>query len=264
MFLERGAKKRRLGIAERCVNDVFDVLRPPFLVHYFELDMTGMLDVLERVRRESGWYVSFSAMLIKASAIALMEAPRFLEMLHGSRLIRPPTIDVSLSVAGRTRMAQLAVVKDAPGKSLIEIGQEVIKEVWRIHQGEVRKIALYNRLGWIVPGFLRWYLLRLYLRSYRGVRNSMATLQISDLSTFSMDVTISRVCLRPLLIPGAIKERPFVVDGKLEVRPTCVFALHVDQRVIDRVAGDRFVKALSGVVEKTPEAMFGDGTSKLR
>lgn len=252
MFLEPGTKKRRLSVVEKGINDVFDILRPPCGIGYFQLDMTRTLDLLDRIRKDTGHRQSLTAFFVKASAISLVDCPALLDMLHGSRILLPPTIDISVSVAGRTRMAPLALVRDVIHKSLPDVSRELAEEVKKIRDKEEKGIANFNRYGWLLPRIVRRFLLRLFMNSYVGVRSSVGTFQISNMSAFPLDYTISRVFVRPLLVTGAIKKRPYVVDGKLEARPTCIFTLHVDHRLVDAVSVAPFLKAFTTVLEQDP------------
>lgn len=263
MFLEPGTTKRSLTTFEKGINDVFDILRPPFGIGYFQLDMTRTLDLLSRIEKDTDHRPSLTAFFIKASAISLLNSPAYLDMLHGSKIFLPPTIDISVSVAGRTRMAPLALVRDVINKSLPDVSRELALEVKRVREKEERDIANFNRFGWLLPRIIRRFLLRLFMNSYRGVRSSAGSFQISNTSAFFSDYNISRAFVRPLLITGAIKMRPYVVDGKLEARRTCIFTLHADHRLVDGITGAPFIKAFATVLEQDPAITLESG-AKLK
>lgn len=260
MATKRAATERRLSVTERGVNDIFNALRAPFGITYFELDMSRVLHLLSQVEKDTGRKLSFTGLLVRASAMTLEHAPAFLDMLHGSSLIRPETIDVSVSVAGSTRLAPLALVKDAVNKSLLECDQELAQEVKRIREAEKKNTRLINRYGWVLPDFVRRLFVRLYLNSYYGVRRSVGTFQISNMSAFYADYTITRPFSRPVMITGAVKNRAFVVKDKVEVRPTCIFTLHVDHRLVDGITGAPFVKTFATLLEQHPEATLERGS----
>ncbi len=263
MFLEPGTTKRSLTTFEKGINDVFDILHPPFAIGYFQLDMTRTLDLLSRIEKDTGRRPSLTAFFIKASAISLLNSPALIEMLHGSKIFLPPTIDISVSVAGRTRMAPLALVRDVINKSLPDVSRELAVEVTKVREKEERDIANFNRFGWLLPRIVRRFFLRLFMNSYRGVRNSLGTFQISNVSAFCYDYVATRIFVRPLLITGAIKMRPYVVDDRLEARPTCIFTLHVDHRLIDGVTATPFIKTFATVLEQDPAITLESG-AKLK
>jgi len=260
MKTKQAATKRRLSVTEKGVNDIFNTLRAPFGITYFEVDMSRVLHLLSQEQNRTGRRLSFTAFLIRATAMTLEHAPEYLDMLHGSRLIRPNTIDVSVSVVGRTRLAPLALVKDAVNKSLPECDRELAQEVKRIREAETKNTRLINRYGWLLPDFLRRLILRLYLNSYHGTRKRVGSFQISNMSAFYSDYTISRPFSRPVMITGAVKKRPFVVGDRVEARPTCIFTLHVDHRLVDGIKGAPFVRVFSALLEQHPEATLEKGS----
>jgi 2-oxoglutarate dehydrogenase E2 component (dihydrolipoamide succinyltransferase) len=260
MSTNQATTKRRLSVTEKGANDIFNTLRAPFGITYFEVDMSRVLHLLSQTKKDTGRKLSFTALLVRATAMTLEHAPEYLDMLHGSRLIRPDTIDVSVSVVGRTRLAPLALVKDAVNKSLSECDQELAQEIKRIREAETKNTRLINRYGWLLPDFLRRIVLRLYLNSYHGTKKSVGSFQISNMSAFHSDFTITRPFSRPVMITGAVKKRPFVVDDRVEARPTCIFTVHVDHRLVDGIKGAPFVKVFSTLLEQHPEATLEKGS----
>lgn len=259
MTTKQAATKRRLSVTERGVNDIFDAMRVPFAIMSIELDMSRALQFVKQVEKETRRWLPFPALLVRASAMSIEHAPEILDMLHGSRLIRPSTIDVSVSVAGSTNLAPLAIVRDAVNKSLLECSEELLREVKRLRESEAKNIRLINRYGWLLPDFLRRIFLRLYLNSYHGTKRSVGSFQISNLPASCIDYAIVRAFPRPLLIAGAVKKRPFVVEDKLEVRPTCIFTFHADHRLIDAAKAVPLVKSFAALMEQHPEATMEKG-----
>lgn len=260
MTPQQAATKRRLSVTERGVNDIFDALRMPFAIISMELDMSRALQFIREVEKETRRWLPLPALLVRASAMSVERAPEMLDMLHGSRLIRPSTIDVSVSVAGSTNLAPLAIVRDAVNKSLLECSEELVREVRRLRESEPKNIRLINRYGWLLPHFLRRIFLRLYLKSYYGTKRSVGSFQISNLPAFCMDYAIVRAFSRPVMIAGAVKKRPFVVEDRLEVRPTCIFTFHADHRLIDAAKAVPLLKSFSALMEQHPEATLEKGS----
>jgi hypothetical protein len=145
-------------------------------------------------------------------------------------------------------------------KSLLECSKELLEEAKRLREWEKKNIRLINRYGWLLPGFLRRIFLRLYLKSFYGTKRSVGSFQISNLPASCMDYAIVRAFPRPLLIAGAVKKRPFVVQDRLEVRPTCIFTFHADHRLIDAVKSAPMVKSFAALMEKHPEATLEKGS----
>lgn len=260
MTTKQAAAKRRLSVTERGVNDIFDSMRVPFAIMSMELDMSRALEFVRQVEKETRRWLPLPTLLVRASAMSIERAPEILDMLHGSRLIRPSTIDVSVSVAGSTNLAPPVVVRDAVNKSLLQCNEELIREVKRLRESEAKNIRLINRYGRLLPNFLRRIFLRLYFNSYYGVKKRVGSFQISNLPTSCMDYAIVRAFPRPVLIAGAVKKRPFVVEDRLEVRPTCIFTFHADHRLIDAAKAVPLVKGFAALMEKHPEATLEKGS----
>jgi len=78
-----------------------------------------------------------------------------------------------------------------------------------------------------------------------------STFTISNLGMFDIDQF--QALIQPpeaaILAVGSIKDKPVVIDGQIVVRPMINLTLSIDHRVLDGVAGARFLQSLKGYIE---------------
>jgi len=78
-----------------------------------------------------------------------------------------------------------------------------------------------------------------------------STFTISNLGMFGID-QFSAILQPPegaILAVGRIIEKPVVLDGEIAIRPTLTLTLSIDHRVLDGVAGARFLQRVKDLIE---------------
>jgi pyruvate dehydrogenase E2 component (dihydrolipoamide acetyltransferase) len=82
---------------------------------------------------------------------------------------------------------------------------------------------------------------------------SNGTFTITNLGMYDVDsfIPIINPPQAAILAVGAIRERPVVVDGKIEVRPMMMMSLTYDHRILDGVPAAEFLKQVRMDVERS-------------
>jgi pyruvate dehydrogenase E2 component (dihydrolipoamide acetyltransferase) len=216
----RGMRK---AAAERMVHSF--TTAPHFYLSV-EVDASLLLkrreSLLPRIAEQSGVRLTVSDLLIKIAAQALQECPEASAVWADGGVRRLDTINVGLAVA-TDRGLVVPVLDEVNHKSLREIA--------------VRRHALTEkaRAG------------RLTMQDLEG-----GGFTISNLGMFAVD-RFSAIINPPqaaILAVGRIKERPFVTNGQLTVRPTMCLTLSVDHRILDGAEAARFLGRLVALVEE--------------
>ncbi len=211
------------------------------------------LSEVEELRRAGGTQrPSYTAFVVKAIALALREHPyanrrvvRCWWRLWGrTTLQRFENIDVAVAaereIPGAEACAFVDVARGADRSSLTDLthwlrglahATEDTNEQWRTFKRLVERLPCWMteqlvRLPVHLPG--AWV-------RYRG-----AAAIVSSPAKYGVDMLVTTWPWPLGFSFGLVKERPFVVAGRLEVRPTTHLMLNFDRRVMAGAQGARF------------------------
>lgn len=224
----------------------------PSVYGTLELRMDEAMRYIAAFREKTGRRLTVSHLMAKAAAAVMVECPDANAVLRWNRIYLRRRIGVFFQVAmtdeglGKVDLSG-ATLYDVEKKSLVEICDEFEAKVAAVRARkdqaleQTRKTFLgipYFALNW----FLRWlsffsYTLNLDLRSVGVPNDPFGSLMITNIGSLGLDlayvplVPYSRVPI--LLATGAVKERPIVVDGKIEVARMMAVNATFDHRIID-------------------------------
>ncbi|MCS6925232.1 MAG: 2-oxo acid dehydrogenase subunit E2 [Candidatus Binatia bacterium] len=220
----RGAKEQfsrmRMTIAKRMAESMREI--PHFYVTC-EIDMSEVvrlraaLQASDRVSTE----VTYTHFLIKAVALALERHPRLnASFVEDGREIKAE-INIGLAVALEDGLI-VPVLHQCEKLSLLEIAAQAHALVERARTGKPTSEDL-----------------------------SGGTFTISNMGMLPIDhfTAIINPPQGAILAVGAIKERPVVRDGQIRVAHTMMVTLSCDHRILDGVAGGRFLAELKQLLE---------------
>lgn len=178
--------------------------------------------LLAVVQARGGVRLSFTDFLLKAMAVALREVPGMNAAWRQDRIESRPLINVGFAVQSPTRL----LVPVISGVDKLPISQLARRR---------SELAVKARDGKLDP---------------RDMQDGSCTL--SNLGPFGVDefqaiVNPPESCI---LAAGRVAPRPFVLDGRLVVRPTLRLTLTVDHRVADGVLAAAFLNAIAKAIEQ--------------
>jgi len=250
----------KLTPAEKAMSDFFFQMRGEAGACWFELDLTRPMAFLEEQRRTAHPRLTFTHLLIKACAQVLRRRPALGFRMAGYRLVQPSQVDIGVSVAGgRGGLAPVVVIRSAERRSLAGIVEELRREAGRARDEEEKQIEALSRLvRWIPFNALRRWLVRLYFRRRRAVREMVGTFHITNVGPLDVDQAFSPIVLATLMTVGTVKERPVVRDGKLAAAPTSWISIQGDHRIVDGKRAADFMKDLVGVLNAPEQLLGGD------
>jgi pyruvate dehydrogenase E2 component (dihydrolipoamide acetyltransferase) len=168
-----------------------------------------------------------AALLIKATARAAAELPGF-SGYHGEQGFEPAAaVHAGVAIALRGGGLVAPAIMDAAGKSLAALMQDLTALVGRVRSGRMRSGEF-----------------------------AAATITINSLGEEGVDT------LLPIIQPpqvaivafGSVLQRPWAVDGRVEVRPVMQVALAADHRVTDGRDGARFLARIRDLLSD-PEGL---------
>lgn len=224
------------------------------MVHaLLELDVTRARGLIRERAGAGGERLSFTAFVVASLARAI-DGDR---LLHASRdwrgrLVLFDEVDVvTLIEAERDGVAIPHVIRAANRRTVRELHEE-IRRVQQAPGTSAQRSGALARLSRFVPGFLRRLFFRALRRSPRLMKRTAGTTLVTSVGMFGPGGgwAVGIVPLHTLaLTVGAVTERPWVVEGRVEVREILPVTLSVDHDIVDGAPAARFVRRLRGIVE---------------
>ncbi|MBF6606631.1 MAG: 2-oxo acid dehydrogenase subunit E2 [Chloroflexi bacterium] len=208
----------RRAIAERMRRGLLEAAQ---LTITAEADVTVLTDGLAASSARTGQRATYTAAIVRASALALRDHPRVGAAWTDEGLRLPERIDIGIAVALDDGLV-VPVVRNAATRSLEQL------------DGEIADLAKRARTAHLTEDETR-----------------DAVFSVTNLGAYRIDA------FTPLLNPpqtatlgfGRARQRPAVVDGAIAVRTLVVLSLTFDHRVLDGAPAAAFLDAVITALE---------------
>jgi pyruvate dehydrogenase E2 component (dihydrolipoamide acetyltransferase) len=166
--------------------------------------------------------VSYSAVLVRAVASALVQHPLMNSSLEGNHIRIFEEVNVGVATATENGLV-VPVVRGAEKKSLQELEKTIEELTAKAKQGKLTKEDV-----------------------------SKGTFTITNLGMYEVDsfIPIINPPEAAILAVGAIKEKPVVIDGKIEIRPMTTLSLTYDHRIVDGAPAAEFLRKIRNKLEE--------------
>ncbi len=212
----------RRKIAERLVHAQQQMA---LLTTFNEVDMTNVMALRKQYQdlfvKKYGIKLGFMSFFIKAAIEALKENPSVNAEVNGKKIIYKNFYDVGVAVGGGKGLV-VPVIRDADRLSFSQVEQTIFDFGTRAKKNAIKLEELQGGTFTISNG---------------GIYGSM-------LSTPIVNPPQSGI-----LGLHNIVQRPWVVDGKVEVRPIMYLALTYDHRIVDGREAVTFLKRIKECIE---------------
>ncbi|OGF44255.1 MAG: dehydrogenase [Candidatus Firestonebacteria bacterium RIFOXYC2_FULL_39_67] len=226
-----------------------------------EIDASAMEKLREKLLQTSGVKPSFTAIIVKAAAIALSEFPYTNRGIFGpsffKRLVQFNSYDIAVAVERNVPDAEAVVVVetiyDSNKKTLDAVTQE-LKGFADVKSESTERWSLFHTLLSRLPVFLSKWILRMpkYSPSL-WLKHRGGACFVNSPAKYGIDFLVADM-LWPLTVSfGWIKERPFVVKGELAVRKTMPLIIVFDRRIMAGAPAAKFFNRLALILENAEE-----------
>ncbi|MBO0958657.1 2-oxo acid dehydrogenase subunit E2 [Neobacillus sp. MM2021_6] len=212
----------RKVIAERMAKSAYTA---PHVTLTTEIDMTKVKELrsalLPIIEKQTGLRLSYTEVLIKATAAALARHPEVNVSIEGDEIVQHGHVHIGLAVAVPGGL-MVPVVNDVLFKGLAELTQDA---------KDIGKRARENKL---LPEQLKG-----------------STFTISNLGMYAIDA-FTPIINQPdsaILGVGRIVDKPVAVNGAMEIRPMMTLSLSFDHRAIDGAPAAAFLTELKQILE---------------
>ena len=189
-----------------------------------DVDMSHAVDLRKRLQ-ESGVDVSYNALIIKATAMALRELPILNSTLKGTEIKAWKAVNICVAIDTPSGLVA-PVVKNADQRSLVDL------------TGMVEELASKAKEE------------RLTAEDMKG-----GTFTITNLGMFGVDQfqPIINPPQAAILAVGRISQRPVVEGGGIMAKPTATMSLAFDHRIVDGAPAARFLSRLRDILQTLEE-----------
>ncbi len=212
----------RKAVAEAMARSAFT---QPQLTHVMEVDMSECVNFREQLNKDlekrSGIKLTFTDIIIKASARAIEDFPIVNSSLEPDRIVIHDDVHIAVAVAIDFGLVT-PVIRSVRGKTLSTISKEL------------KDLAERARSGKLSPSEMQG-----------------GTFTVTNLGAYGVDVFNPIINPPQSAILGVcrIAKRPVVVDDKIEIRPMMNLCLTYDHRVIDGAPAAEFLSRIKDLLE---------------
>ncbi|MCV0383408.1 MAG: pyruvate dehydrogenase complex dihydrolipoamide acetyltransferase [Erythrobacter sp.] len=195
--------------------------------HYYlsvDIRLDAMLDLRKQLNaglEADGVKLSVNDLLIKALARALMRVPQCNVSYQGDTLHRYSRADVSVAVAAPSGLIT-PIVTDADTRGLASISKTMKDLVDKARDGKLQP------------------------HEYQGGTASLSNLGMFGIKQFDAVINPPQAMIMAV---GAGEQRPYVVDGALQVAAVMTASGSFDHRAIDGADGAQLMEAFKNLVE---------------
>lgn len=221
--------RMRLRIAERLKESQNAAAS---LTTFNEIDMTELMALRsankDDILKKTGIKLGFMSAFAKASCLALQEIKAANASIEGDEIVYRDYVDLSVAVATPKGLVT-PVVRNCEGMEMLQIEQEISNLGKKARDG---KLTLEDMAGGS------------FTISNGGVFGSLYGTPIINLPQSAV------------LGMHSIKEKPYVVNGKIEIRPIMVVALTYDHRLLDGREAVTFLVRIKEYIEQPAKMLL--------
>lgn len=205
-----------------------------------EVDMTQCIALRESLGRTSNTKPSYTALVTRAVALALRSHPHAnrmtIEWPMFRRIVQLEDINITVAVERDTPGIEQAVyagtIQNTDYLSLVAITKE-LQRLANTEGEHGQRWNLFRKLVLTLPTPIA----RLIIKSPRlwpslWIKHRGGSVMISSPAKYGVDMLVGNWPWPIGFSFGLVKDRPFVVDGRLEVRPTMMLIMSFDRRLM--------------------------------
>jgi pyruvate dehydrogenase E2 component (dihydrolipoamide acetyltransferase) len=186
-----------------------------------DVELTALDAHRARLTASGAPRVSVNDLLVRATALALVQHPTVNAELQGEEIVKHAQADVCVAVASDNGLVT-PIVRAAEGKSVEQIA------------GEVADLAARGRAG------------KLTREEITGGTFTVSNLGMFGVDRFDAIINPPQVAI---LAVGAAKDRVVVRNGQPAVAKVVTLTLSCDHRVVDGATGAKFLATLRELLE---------------
>jgi len=204
----------------------------PHVTSFVEVDVTNLViwreSIKETFLKKYNQKITYTSLIIEASARALKDFPMVNISLDGYKIIRKRNINIGMATALPSGNLVVPVIRDADKKNLPGLVTSVNDLVDRARKNELKPAEIQG-----------------------------STFTVTNIGQFG-NITGTPIINQPevaILAAGVIQKKPAVIEtprgDTIGIRHLMILALAYDHRVVDGALGGMFLKRIGDYLEKT-------------
>jgi pyruvate dehydrogenase E2 component (dihydrolipoamide acetyltransferase) len=242
-----------------------------------DLDATPLLAAIEKVRADTGVKVTVTHMVARAVALAFAKHPEMnARVRFWGKVELRSTVDLFLQVAmeGGQDLSG-ARIDAADKKGAIALAREIGEKAKRIR---AKDDPTYEKSRGLF-GWLPWFLIRPIIRLSDFLVNELSlnlsrfgmppdpfgTAMITNVGMFGVDTAfapLTPIARCPMiLLVTEVRDRPWVVEKRVEVRPVLRLCATFDHRIIDGAHAGKLAREMTRLLGEPLVLAEGDPDS---
>ena len=243
----------------------------PSIYGFIDVEVSETLQFIEDYRARTGDKLTITHVVAQAVARAFARYPELnAKVRYGGRVEQRDQVDLFLSVAtAGGRDLSGVKIEQAEQLTLSGLLKEISISARRTRDGEdevyERSRSLMGTLPWWVLRPMLWLTdfatneLHLHLPSQGMPRDPFGTAMITNVGGFGIDTAFAPFLpmgrAPMLLLVTSVRDRPWVVDGEVVVRPVLRLCATFDHRIVDGYQAGLLAKVVMAEVQHPSDAL---------
>ncbi|MBA2286522.1 MAG: 2-oxo acid dehydrogenase subunit E2 [Ktedonobacteraceae bacterium] len=222
----------KLDPAERWFFDILSMGEPPGFFVLEDVEMTAARELMNQARQQ-GFKLTYTHILVRATALALSRHPELHRLILGNKLVYPGTIDIGTSVSSpHSQATQPAMIlQNAGQRTLLDLAQEIAERGPQVREGNLQRVAKLRRVARLIPSsWLRRRLLRLMKGNMAVIRKRTGSFHVTSIPHLRVAIPFKYPTPAVLTFPR-VEERVVVKDGQPVVRLMTTLGFAGDHRL---------------------------------
>jgi pyruvate/2-oxoglutarate dehydrogenase complex dihydrolipoamide acyltransferase (E2) component len=241
--------------AQRGLMDILSSVRHPDGYCCTIIDFTRAEEFRRQRIEQTGVPITLIDMTLRSMAKTAVQNPPMLSIVDGYTVHRSNTVDIGCSVATDTALSPVIVFRDAKNLSIEEIHHQRLAMTKEAVEEQEKRMAELARMTKWMPDGLRRRLIARYVNDPKNRKHLGGTLALTAIGLDDMEWMCSNHLSGSLLLSlGGIKQRPLVVEGRVEARLCAMCTFMIDQRVIHPMRAMRVFRRFKRLLEN-PEKL---------
>ncbi|NPD89570.1 MAG: hypothetical protein HGN29_12695 [Asgard group archaeon] len=232
----------------------------PHVLGLLEIDVTDARRIIKEVQEREGLKLSFTGWIAKCIGDAVKENKRLNSFLKGrSKIIIFENVDISIMIEIKNEKGQEIpynhIIRKIETKNIREITEEIRSVQNRKIEGkdQVRgRSSIALKIYSFVPKFIRRMIMKILLRNPFYIQKTAGTVGLTTVGMFIKKVGGWAIpyAIKTLSVAVAgIKEKPAIVDDKIEKRDIANVTFLVDHNLVDGAPSTRFIARVVDLME---------------
>ena len=222
-----------------------------------EIDATAMDRLRQATLSREGVKPSYTALIVKAAALALREHPYANRAILGlplfRRMVQFNNMDITVAIERNVPQAEAVVLADTilgvDGKTPLDITRELQNSLTADPETHPRWKLFSSLLGRLPVFISRWLIRAPRYLPGQWVKHRGNACFVNSPAKYGIDFVIADMIWPLTVMFGWIKDRPLAIDGQVEVRRTMPLSIIFDRRIMAGAPAAHFFNRLAEILE---------------